>query len=150
MMRDAGGNVWRCIRYRDGTVGELKVTNAIDDGGGGMTGNPAREGGGGTTTRQVRFASGASSATYDGSVAQGNSTCCVLGARKGPFLTVRIELAGPDISYQILNSDQSPLLDMMTPDKTYRGQLWQSGDQLVEVINSGDRTERYRIDFGIG
>ena len=38
MLKDAGGSVWRCIGYDDGTVGELSATSAADDGGVAMAG----------------------------------------------------------------------------------------------------------------
>ena len=37
--------------------------------------------------------------------------------------------------YQIFNPDGSFLLDQMGAAQEYRGQLWQSGDHVIEVIN---------------
>jgi hypothetical protein len=73
----------------------------------------------------------------------------VLGAKDGQFLTVRVSPGGPGISYQIFNPDNSFLLDMMSPDKPYRGQLWQSGDHVVEVINRGQASASYSVAIGI-
>jgi hypothetical protein len=117
-----------------------------------MAVNPAREGpenDGDTTTVQVKFSAGSSGATYDGSLTRGSSTRYVLGARDGQFLDVQVSPGGPGISYQIFNPDQSFLLDMIDADKPYRGQLFQSGDHVVEVINRGDATTSYRVVFGI-
>jgi hypothetical protein len=73
----------------------------------------------------------------------------VLGARDGQFLDVQVSPGGAGISYQIFNPDRSFLLDMIDADKPYRGQLFQSGDHVVEVINRGDATTSYRVVFGI-
>jgi hypothetical protein len=151
-MRDAGGTVWECLGYEDGAAEMPTVVDAADDGGGAMAVNPAREGpenDGETTTVQVRFSAGASGATYDGSLTRGSSTRYVLGARDGQFLDVQVSPGGAGISYQIFNPDQSFLLDMIDADKPYRGQLFQSGDHMVEVINRGDATTSYRVVFGI-
>ena len=37
----------------------------------------------------------------------------------------------------------------MTPDKEYRGQLWQSGDHVIEVVNNGSTDASYNVIFGI-
>jgi len=37
----------------------------------------------------------------------------------------------------------------MTSAKEYRGQLWQSGDHVIEVINRGSRNTPYDVIFGI-
>lgn len=62
---------------------------------------------------------------------------------------MRVAAKGPDISYQIFNPDGSLLLDQMTSAKEYRGELWQSGDHVIEVINPGDSNASYTVIFGI-
>jgi hypothetical protein len=139
-MRDAGGTVWVCLGYDDGAAEVPTVVDAADDGGGAMAVNPAREGpenDGDTTTVQVKFSARSSGATYDGSLSRGSSTRYVLGARDGQFLDVQVSPGGPGISY---------LVDAGLP---YRGQLWQSGDHVVEVYNRGDATASYRVVFCI-
>jgi hypothetical protein len=37
----------------------------------------------------------------------------------------------------------------MSPDREYRGELWQSGDHVIEVINRGTGTASYNVIFGI-
>ena len=37
----------------------------------------------------------------------------------------------------------------MTSAKEYRGQLWQSGDRVIEVINRGRQNASYNVIFGI-
>ena len=64
-------------------------------------------------------------------------------------LYVRVASQGRELSYQIFNPDGSFLLDQMTSAKEYRGQLWQSGDHVVEVINRGQTATGYNVIFGI-
>jgi hypothetical protein len=148
MLRDAGGALWRCIGYNDGTVGEIAVAEAMDDGGGAMAG----AGGAGemtTNTRQVRFAAGTSGAEYSEGMVPNSIDRYVLGAQNGQNLYVRVATDGPGVSYRILNPDGSALLDDMAPDREYRGQLWQSGDHVVEVINRGGDVAQYNVIFGV-
>lgn len=150
MLRDAGGTVWRCLAYSDGTVGELSVSQAADDGGGAMAGAPAQSGGEPTTaSERVHFDRGSTGTELTGTLAPGSSVRYVLGAKNGQDLYVRVAPKGPGIYYQIFNPDGSFLLDQMTPDKEYRGQLWQSGDHVIEVINRGNRGTSYNVIFGI-
>jgi hypothetical protein len=114
-----------------------------DDGGGAMAG---AQGAGKVT---VRFAPGASGATYEGRLAPGDSTSYVLRARDGQFLTVQVESEGGLLDYAIRNPDGSALLDPIDASTPYRGQLWQSGDHMVEVLNRSNRESGYRVTFEI-
>ena len=150
MLRDAGGTVWRCLAYNDGTVGELRVAQGADDGGGAMAG--ASQGGGGegtTTTERVRFHGGSTGAELTGRLTPGSSKRYVLGAKDGQDLYVRVAPKGGALDYQIFNPDGSFLLDQISSSKEYRGQLWQSGDHVVEVINRGNSATSYNVIFGI-
>jgi hypothetical protein len=63
MLRDTGGTVWRCLAYSDGTVGELRVSQAADDGGGALAGAAGPSGGEPTsTTERVGFERGTTGA----------------------------------------------------------------------------------------
>lgn len=104
---------------------------------------------GGSSQERVRFEAGASGAELTGSLAPGESRRYVLGARSGQDLYVRVAPRGPGISYQIFNPDGSFLLDRMSPEREYRGELWQSGDHAVEVINRGDSETAYNVIVGI-
>lgn len=146
MLRDAGGTVWRCIGYNDGTVGELTVAQAADDGGGAMAGASSEPA---TTTKRVKFDAGTSGAELTGKLSPGASTRYVLGAKNGQDLYVRVATKSPGVFYQIFNPDGSFLLDQMSPDREYRGELWQSGDHVIEVINRGSGTASYNVIFGI-
>lgn len=150
MLRDAGGTVWRCLAYSDGTVGELSVSEAADDGGGAMAGASIPSGGEPTTaTQRVHFDRGMTGTEITATLTPGSSVRYVLGAKSGQDLYVRVAPKGPGIYYQIFNPDGSFLLDQMTPDKEYRGQLWQSGDHVIEVINRGHTRTSYNVIFGI-
>jgi hypothetical protein len=146
MLRDAGGTVWRCIGYNDGGVGELTVADGADDGGGAMAGASSEPT---TSTERVRFDAGASGAELTGTLSPGGSTRYVLGAKNGQDLYVRVATSSPGVFYQIFNPDGSFLLEQMTPDREYRGELWQSGDHVVEVINRGNGAASYNVIFGI-
>jgi len=150
ILRDGGGTVWRCLAYSDGTVAELAVSQAADDGGGAMAGAPGHSGGEPTTTTQrLRFEAGTTGTELTATLSPGSSTRHILRAKEQHDLYVRVASQGPGIYYQIFNPDNSFLLDQMTSDKEYRGQLWQSGDHVIEVINRGTRTTAYNLIVGI-
>ena len=115
--------------------------------------NPSPESQAGTpgesSSERVHFAAGTSGAELTGTLAPGASRRYLLHAKNGQDLYVRVAAQGPDIYYQIFNPDGSFLLDQMTSSQEYRGQLWQSGDHAVEVINRGDRASSYQVIFGI-
>ena len=73
----------------------------------------------------------------------------MLGANEGQFLYVRVAANGPGMTYVIYNPDGSVLLDEMSASQEYRGQLWQSGDHMVEVFNTGTRAQSYNVILGI-
>ncbi|WP_050927625.1 SH3 domain-containing protein [Aestuariivita boseongensis] len=113
-----------------------------DDGGGAMAGS-------GSSEERVRFAAGTTGAEYSGNLMPGDSKRYVLGASNGQNLYFRLAANGPSMFYQIFNPDGSFLLDQTNADQEYRGQLWQSGDHLVEVINRGNGAQSYNVIFGI-
>jgi len=102
-----------------------------------------------TTTERVRFDSGSTGAELTGTLTPGSSVRYVLGAKKMQNLYVRVASRGPGLSYQIFNPGGSFLLDQMTSAKEYRGELWQFGDHVVEVINRNQTDARYNVICGI-
>jgi len=146
-LRDAGGTVWRCLAYSDGSVAEMAVAEGADDGGGAMAGSSS--GGGNTATERVKFAAGTTSAQMNGGLTPGDSVRYVLGAKKNQFLNVSVDAQGEGVVYQIFNPDKSFLLEEMRSSQPYRGQLWQSGDHVVEVINHGQNNASYTVTFSI-
>jgi hypothetical protein len=144
MLRDAGGTLWRCIAYSDGAIGEFVAVDAMDDGGGAMAGAS-----GSTQTQRVQFDTGTTGAELTGSLASGASQQYVLGAKNEQFLYVRVAPRNGVLDYVIRNPDGSELLGLMSASTEYRGQLWQSGDHTIEVINRGNATVDYNVIFGI-
>jgi hypothetical protein len=115
-----------------------------------MAGAPRHHGAEGSTrTARVRFHKGGTGAELTGSLTPGSSKRYVLNAKNGQDLYVRVAAKGPSLSYQIFNPDGSFLLEQIASSKEYRGQLWQSGDQVVEVIDRGDAEASYNVIFGI-
>ena len=104
---------------------------------------------GATESQHVEFEAGASGAELTGSIAPGASQQYVLGAKNEQFLYVRVAPRNGALDYVIRNPDGSELLGLMTADNEYRGQLWQSGDHVVEVINRGSSSVDYNVIFGI-
>lgn len=153
MLESSDGSTWRCLAYSDGTVGEILPVGGEDDGEGAMAGAGSEYGGaneeGFTSTQRVQFERGASSAEYNDGLTPGSSMRWVLNARDGQDLRVSVAPYGEGIYYQIFNPDGSFLLEQMTPDNLYQGQLWQSGDHVVEVMNRGNENTSYRINFRI-
>lgn len=102
-----------------------------------------------TSTERVRFTPGTSSARINGGLTPGSSVRYVLGARNGQFLTINMVPFGSGIFYQIFNPEGSFLLNQVAAQAPYRGQLWQSGDHVIEVINRGNRNTSYQIAVGV-
>jgi hypothetical protein len=133
---------WVAARFLKlpGPGGENTAT--ADDGGGAMAGS-------GTGPVRVQFAAGTSGAELTGQLLPGESRRYILGASNGQNLYFRLAANGPGMFYQIFNPDSSFLLDQMTSDREYRGQLWQSGDHVIEVINRANGAQSYNVIFGI-
>jgi hypothetical protein len=147
MIRDAGGTVWRCIGYSDGTVGELAIAQAADDGAGAL--NTVESAQAETETVRIKFKKGTSGTELTGRLTPGSSIRYVVGAKNGQFLYARVADKSGGLSYQIFNPDRSFLLEQMRSAQEYRGQLWQNGDHVVEVINRGNKTASFNIIIGI-
>ena len=126
------------------------MENAADDGDGAMSGESSHSNAApGTTEQRVKFAKGTTGAEISGSLKSGASARYVLGAKNEQFLYVRVAPHHHTIEYQIFNPDGSTLLGMISSDKEYKGQLWQNGDHVIEVINRSSHTVKYNVIFGI-
>lgn len=136
MMTDMRERGWVNARYlTEGVAVQLPET-------------PSSAGTGGTSTERVRFSAGASSAVLDGTLAPGASRRFVIGARNLQDLEVSVS-AVRGLSYQIFNPDGSFLLDQIPATQSYRGQLWQSGDHVVEIINRTNRAQSYNVAISV-
>lgn len=154
-LRDAGGTIWECIAYDDGAVGDLRVVEATDDGGGAMVG---ADDGGGATARapsendiRVKFAPGTTGATYSAALGSGDAVHYTLGAQDGQFLTVELSGNSDSLNYIIYVPSGDILDESSQSGYRYSGQLYQSGDHVVEVFYNGDQgtTGSYDISFEI-
>lgn len=141
--RDARGETWECLGYANGAVGDLRV---VQDGTG-AGGAPAAETVSGV--RQVRFPAGGSGTERRHALLPGESVVYRLGARDGQEMYFRLAADGQGLSYRIFNPDDSVLQEMTSPDREYRGQLWQSGKYGVEVVNRSNERRSYDAIFGI-
>lgn len=147
MLKDRGESVWRCLVSNDGQVAELSVVEAMDDGQGAMAGAPAVPVVSGP--QRVQFAAGTSGAALSGTLNPNTSVSYVLGAANEQFLRVSVGSHGGALDYRIYNPDGSLLLDLISSDTPYQGQLWQSGDHVVEVVNAGAQPVTFDIGIGI-
>lgn len=104
---------------------------------------------GGTETVRVQFPSGSTGTELTGTVAPGGSVRYVLSAQNGQDLYVRVAPRSGRLEYEIFNPDNSFLLELINASREYRGQLWQSGDHVVEVVNRSGQTIDFNVIFGI-
>lgn len=139
---DGDATGWAALEFLMPSSGGGENTATADDGGGAMAGS-------GSGQVRVRFAAGTSGAELTGELMPGESVRYLIGASAGQDLYFRLAANGPNMSYQIFNPDGSFLLDQMSADQEYRGQLWQSGDHVVEVINRGNGAQSFNVIFGI-
>jgi len=100
------------------------------------------------TTERVKFPRGGSGTEFTDSLDPQASRRYVLGASNGQNFYFRLVANGPGMTWRILNPDGS-LMDEATADREYRGQLWQSGDHIVEVTNTANGRQSYNVIFGI-
>jgi len=151
-LRDGEGVEYECIVWSGPEVADLRrvdgESGTANDGGGAMDGASA------STEmvsgeQQVKFAKGTSGAAMSGTLRPGTSVRYILGASDGQFLNVDVGSHGGALDYKIFNPDGSLLLDLISSDTPYQGQLWQSGDHVVEVINAGAQPVTFDIGIGI-
>lgn len=69
----------------------------------------------------------------------------VAGVSANDVLNVR---SGPGMTYQFFNPDRSFLLEQMSSDREYRGQLRQTGDHVMVVKNRCNRSQSFANLFG--
>lgn len=102
-----------------------------------------------TGTERLRFPAGSTGTELTRTLQPGDSTRFVLRARNRQDLYVRVVPRRGRLDYQIFNPDGTFLLGMISTDREYRGQLWQSGDHVIEVINRTGRSVTYNLIVGI-
>ena len=151
-LRDANGITWECVVWSGPEVADLRRADggvdAPDDGGGAMAGS-GTSGAAVSGTQRVQFAPGTSGMAVTAVLDPNTSVRYVLGASEGQFLNVDIGSHGGALDYRIENPDGSALLDLIASDTPYQGQLWQSGDHVVEIMNAGAQPVTFDVGIGI-
>ncbi len=144
LLRVADGTEYECIVWSGPEVAELRRAGAQSGAAdaGGSVGETV------SGTRRVRFDAGTSGTAMTAVLNPDSSVRFVLGASDGQFLNVDIGSHGGALDYRIENPDGSALLDLIASDTPYRGQLWQSGDHVIEILNAG--AQPVTFDLGIG
>ncbi|MWD26252.1 SH3 domain-containing protein [Aquicoccus sp. SCR17] len=136
---DASG--WAAAEYLVEASGPVRAARST----------PVMQGGGTAshTVERVQFPRGSTGTEFTDSLNPGDSRRYILGAQNGQFLYFRLAANGPGMTYLIYNPDGSVLLDEMGAETEYRGQLWQSGDHIIEVYNTANGAQSYNVIFGI-
>lgn len=138
-LRDGKGVMYECIVWSGPEVADLR---RVGDEGAVSADTVSGE-------QRVKFAAGESGMATSGTLQSGTSVRYILGASDGQFLNVDVGSRGGALDYKIFNPDGSMLLDLISSEKPYRGQLWQSGDHIVEVVNAGAQPVTFDIGVGI-
>lgn len=127
MLRDANGNEYKCLVWSGPEIAEFTQV-------GGAAAAPA--------PRQdevvVRFSPGTTGATYSESLGSGDAVRYVLGARNEQFLTVDLRGNSEFLNYIIYVPGGDILFESSQGGYEYEGQLYKSGDHVVEVFYNGD------------
>ncbi|MEX0287312.1 MAG: hypothetical protein AB3N23_22115 [Paracoccaceae bacterium] len=140
-LRDGAGVEYECIVWSGPEVAELRpVGNASGDG----TAMQFAEG-----EQRVKFDAGTSGTAMTNALQAESSVQYILDANEGQFLNVDIGSRGGAIDYRILNPDGSELLGLISSDTPYKGQLWQSGDHVIEVVNGGAQPVTFDVGIGV-
>ena len=143
-LRDGNGTEYECIVWSGPTVADLRAVDGSGSMAGASASAPTVSG-----EQRVKFDAGTSGTTITGSLESGTSVRYILGARDGQFLNVNVASRGGALDYKIFNPDGSALLDLVSSDTPYKGQLWQSGDHIVEVLNAGAQPVTFDMSIGI-
>lgn len=100
------------------------------------------------TVKRIRFPAGETGTQFTETLGAGSVRRYLLGAAKGQFLFFNFGSNSSTMTWRILNPDGT-LLDRGSAKKAYQGQLWQSGDHVVEITNGGSQTRAYEVIIGI-
>ncbi|MEM1363145.1 MAG: hypothetical protein AAGF94_15770 [Pseudomonadota bacterium] len=148
VLQDLGNSVWRCLVSNEGIVAELSVAQAADDGGGAMAGSEQDTTPPQDVIARVELVPGATGTEFKDSLLPQEIRRYVLSVRDGQFLYFRLAANGPGMTCVIYNPDGSVLLDEMGAAQEYRGQLWQTGDHVIELYNTANGAQSYNVVFG--
>lgn len=144
VLRDNEGIEYECIVWSGPVVADLSRADAPLEDAETVAAVPVVSG-----DQIVRFDPGTSGTAMNATLAPETSVRYILGARAGQFLNVDIGASGGAIDYKITNPDGSDLLEPISSETPYQGELWQSGDHGIEVINTGAQPVTFDIGIGI-
>jgi len=97
---------------------------------------------------RLTFSPGADGTEFGGDLGPNMTVSYSLNARNGQFLVFQL-MGDPSLRYRIFNPDKTELLGWVPAGQVYRGQLWQSGDHVIEVENRSSRLEYFSAVVGI-
>jgi hypothetical protein len=102
-----------------------------------------------TRTERVQFEHGRTKTIRSGRLHGGESTRYLLGARDGQFLTVSLLPNNAQTHFNIFVPGGKVLYESTGAGNQYRGQLYRTGDHVVEVYYLGDGGEvsPYEVEF---
>jgi len=146
-LRDGNDAEYECIVWSGPEVAELRRVDAAGDSGSGDSATASAKTVSGT--QRVQFDAGTSGSAMTAVLNPNTSVRYVLGANDGQFLNVDIGSHGGALDYRIENPDGSMLLDLIASDSPYKGQLWQSGDHVIEILNAGAQPVTFDVGIGI-
>lgn len=96
--------------------------------------------------QRIQFKPGTFETETSDQLAAGATVAYLIEARKGQNLTVDLPDGEPGwVFYRVLNPDGSLLSGEIGAPQIYRGELMQTGDHKIEVINRGGRSQSYNI-----
>ncbi|MEM1428137.1 MAG: hypothetical protein AAGG09_01620 [Pseudomonadota bacterium] len=145
VLQDRGGTIWRCIAYSDGTIGEMSMQEGADADA--IRAHTAAAAGPGP--ERIQFAPGTTGTEITRHLESGGARQFLIGARAEQFLYVRVAPKDAEMYYVIRSPDGTLLLEGTDAGTEYRGQLWQSGDHIIEVVNQADRAAEFNLIIGI-
>jgi hypothetical protein len=102
-----------------------------------------------TRTETVKFARGTNGQQQTGVLTPGSSVRYVLGAANRQTLEVSFVNTEPSIEYQIFLPNGRLLLDQVPNTLPYQGELFVTGDHVIEVINRGHADARFSVWMGV-
>ncbi|NDW45290.1 SH3 domain-containing protein [Ruegeria sp. PrR005] len=141
MMTDMRERGWVSARYLSGGGSHGGAATQLPS-------KPPASGTGQVTTAVIRFPAGATGTEFTEQIENGAVRRYVLGARDQQFLYLRVGSGNPGVSWRILNPNKT-LLSQGTAGQDYRGQLWQTGDHIIEVHNRSGRPQTYKVILNI-
>ncbi|WP_270732781.1 hypothetical protein [Shimia sp. Alg240-R146] len=138
-LRDKNGVVYECVVWSGPEVADLRRADGEEI-------PPVDVVSG---TQRVQFDKGTSGSAMSATLKPNTTVRYILGASDGQFLNVDVASHGGALDYSIENPDGSMLLDLISSDRPYEGQLWQSGDHVIGVVNAGSQPVTFDIGIGI-